>query len=385
MFQTFFTNTIKSGFIKNLLEDSYLPKYTSVHRGDYIVKGVYYCYDCYVIYCTKTGYINPYEDEINADTPIAEYDSLDHYIFGRFTPGLTNKFISRDVYYDSRTHRQLGEYLRHFRDYYGVNLMSLYNCFDYTVIDDIYLTKGDTPYVLEENYSYKVLSVPIKFNRDYTIAIQCTNTVSLLPVIHDGRGLITTSSDTKEYLTDKVILNNPLQQLNMNFNKPHKIHVYNDDTTIQRNEKYLRLLIQLPKNNKSSVVVLEGDYTNEAVANVFDVQTILKNKPYKLNDLLVSNLSLLKSNTEDVYAFSSRLLEYLSNNVIGRLEIYDKNIERVQSALFPDSVSRDKGTWSDSLRVDIYNKYTQDDKINPIYKTDVLGYVDKDIEKYLHC
>ena len=53
--------------------------------------------------------------------------------------GLTKTFKSSGNIYDSRTHNYLGDFLRFLRDYHDVNLMSLYNCFDNKVYNNIYL------------------------------------------------------------------------------------------------------------------------------------------------------------------------------------------------------------------------------------------------------
>ena len=53
-------------------------------------------------------------------------------------PGLTRVLNSPGNAYDSTTHEYLGDYLRFIRDYYGVNLMSLYNCFNNKICNNIY-------------------------------------------------------------------------------------------------------------------------------------------------------------------------------------------------------------------------------------------------------
>ena len=52
--------------------------------------------------------------------------------------GLTRVLSSQGNVYDTATHEYLGEYLRFVRDYYGINLMSLYNCFNNTLCKNIY-------------------------------------------------------------------------------------------------------------------------------------------------------------------------------------------------------------------------------------------------------
>ena len=48
-------------------------------------------------------------------------------------PGLTKTLSSPGRFYDTATHEYLGDYLRFLRDYYDINLMSLYNCFNNTI------------------------------------------------------------------------------------------------------------------------------------------------------------------------------------------------------------------------------------------------------------
>ena len=52
------------------------------------------------------------------------------YNSGKNMPGLTRVLNSTGNVYDAATHEYLGDYLRFLRDYHGINLMSLYNCFN---------------------------------------------------------------------------------------------------------------------------------------------------------------------------------------------------------------------------------------------------------------
>ena len=61
-----------------------------------------------------------------------------YYDSGKKIPGLTRVLSSHGSSYDSATHEYLGDYLRFMRDYYGINLMSLYNCFNDKICNNIY-------------------------------------------------------------------------------------------------------------------------------------------------------------------------------------------------------------------------------------------------------
>lgn len=60
------------------------------------------------------------------------------------------------------------------RDVKGIDLMHLYNCFNYNMVSNLSFEKiGKHQYQIESktNKDYKVIAIPIKFNKTYTIAI----------------------------------------------------------------------------------------------------------------------------------------------------------------------------------------------------------------------
>ena len=61
------------------------------------------------------------------------------YSSDKNTPGLTKTLYSPGRFYDVVTHEYLGEYLRFLRDYHNINLMSLYNCFNNNICNNLYI------------------------------------------------------------------------------------------------------------------------------------------------------------------------------------------------------------------------------------------------------
>lgn len=194
-------------------------------------------------------------------------------------------------------------------------------------------------------------------------------------------------------------------------------------------EKYLYLIIQLPVNNSSSITVLEGDYTNiDYNTNIYNIEKnyyiddglereyinkdkiienilsngtdyIQSNIAYNTtsddalnmvislldesnsnvkNKFLLSDLSLLEINTESVYAFSDRLIEYLLLNVVDSEDSIDNNTIKLQN-IFELFNRKDiaPGVWTNRLRYLIYKDYM----LSENSKIDINGFVDKDIEK----
>lgn len=330
MRQRFFTSTAQTRLIKNILDNTYIPIYDTVQPGDYIIKGCKYIYNISLIRCIKSG-------NLEGD---GEFLTLD-YSFYWGVPKLNHTEKLRDAtgFYDSKVHEWLGRYLRAYRDMVGINLMPFYNCFSgvytsrFTLIPIDYVNKytneGITSSVVgskisvyesEQSYdeysqgteefnakyveqsSYKILQIPIKLNRTYTIAVDCDSTVRVAPAFINHGHLVKVKLGTTELSLTDIIIDNKdeqgiispisIEKTNTVFTKPFTIFINNKNQSIvdgiitkddigityeqllQRYEKYLYLLIQLPRDNTSSVVVLEGDYTNLSTEKIFSLESI---------------------------------------------------------------------------------------------------------------
>ena len=442
MLQQFFTDTLISKFIKALLKNTPLPIFPTVRDGDRIVEGCYYIYVNNIIKCTVSGIIdgNAYSaivaDEdvfvsnellVGSGSQVAQYEVIDHYAFGESYSQITHKFLSKHGYYDSDTHYYLGQYLRCIRDIYNVNLMPFYNCFNYKVVTDCYLSDSNVNgYVTIDNSEYdtaiakryKVIAVPIKFNKVYTVAIDSSNDVTMKSVFYGTNGMLKarTLSGYEDFLSNALIEENgkpTTSYSHMQFSHPivygisSTSFIATSEQTMMEYEKNLHLLIQLPSTNKSSIVILEGDYTNLQSKKVFNAQYITKIPKYKQDELMLSPLTLLMINDGVSYAFSNRLIEYLLDNVITPIDDIFENVERIQlyANQLPNYIKTDEffepyeinqkgyynnllnlyyeghqsGTWDDFLRVFLYRNYMLENENS----RDINGYVDKNVEKYI--
>lgn len=439
MAQTFFTDTLEGKFVKALLRNTPLPIYPSVSQGDYLINGLLYIYKDNIIKCMKTGILSN------------NFRTIAPYRFGEFNCQFTEKYVSKYNYYDSETHEYLGNYLRLYRDTYDIDLMPFYNCFSYKFVDDVSLVKGtDNPkgYILSKNNAFKVAAIPIKFDKTYTIAIDSTSEVLLKSFLYGQIGLLektmpngdtyyatedlndcdvdykvsytsncgSTTNYSPIYLQTSSFKNLITYRINLNtssINDPLKAR-------LKSLEKYLYLFVRLQRDNTSSIVVLEGDYSNEqtgdviynlenvnkAINNIVDsgkfkngeflrsnldsqtssvngfdiaVQLLNKMSANNLNRALLSDLSLLQINTHSTYAFSDRLIEYLLLNVIDSNDSITTNIISAQKLL--DISNREDspiGEWSTALRYRLFKNYMRKENVS---KLDINGFIDKDMEK----
>lgn len=433
MYTKFYSNTILTKYIKGLISNTPLPLIDTVRDGDYIIKGVKYIYKFDVILCTESGYISELKDKhlikeyyINKPNPYKEVvidgvtqyipwenEDWDNYIqseennikfakyqressfrFNEDLPEITERFYSNFQYYDSLTHRMLGKYLRCIRDLYNVNLMPFYNCFSYDVLANISLSEESTNGIENRtNDKYKLLAVPIKFNRTYTIYLDCPTKVLYKSVIYGKMGLVN-KLNSDETLTDELNENLNIK-LSTNFLQPFTYRINNTGRNaklLQSFEDCLYLLIQVPTNNTSSFVVLEGDYTSQSTS-VMDIDYSKHLMPCELDRIYLSKLSLTSLNNKQIYAFSNRLIEYLLGNVITNMDTIDNNVKRVEEYLQEQTrlgnentpgkhniTKNHYGMWNNELRKKLFEFYENKDILKAY---DITGYVDKDIEKEL--
>lgn len=350
-------------------------------------------YDVIIYYCAENNNLGNIilqtlpEDECE----IAEYIKLKDYMFGNEDLEFARTYKSNYKYYDSDTHYHLGNYLRAYRDIYGINLMPLYNCFNYKAIDNFYFqaNNGVVEVHDENNLNHKLLVIPIKFNKKYTIAFDAESQVIMKPVFYNDLGLIKIGgTDTTQYLHDSISGGDRLFS-RLDFKKPFVYEVRTKNKKLLEKEKYLYLIIQASKTNDSSLVVLEGDYTYLGDKTInFQYNKQLNDQ--ELNNYYLSDLSLLTINDHNHYAFADTLIEYLLWQVITPRDEISQNIKKVQEFLLKKSayyrtLYKNRqillGVWDFNTRRLLFEAYKRD-KNNPF--KDFFGYVDRDAEVFVN-
>ena len=281
--------------------------------------------------------------------------------------------------------------------------MPFYNCFSartadikvlngIKVVDELGNIKFKAPFCkMGLESKYKTYIVPIKFNKTYTIEIDSPVEVRICPVIYKDGALV--KDDDGVVYSDKINCKSKILG-NMNFRMPTTFKVKNRDYKLQTLEKDLYLAIQLDASIKTSVVVLEGDYTHSGY-KVYNHEYSSKLTETDKNRLFLSSLSLLQISDGNSYAFSDRLIEYLLLNVVTNQDEISDNIKRVQKYISDDTKKTNyiqvnrysfmpyrgkvTGVWDDNLRAALYDIYMH----NGSNKLDINGFVDRDVEKLI--
>lgn len=400
MFQKFYTDTLGCRYIKSLLANTPIPLFDAVIDGDYLIKNCYYVYKENIIQCTGTGILN------SSSQPTATYEiksSIRNYDIRTH-----RTFESSTNYYDSDTHYHLGRYLRFLLSTTGLNLLPFYNCYNSTYFSDIELSVTNTLKNTEDKNTrdtegaqadvaidrvssskYKVVGVPILFGKSYYVAVDCPTQVIMRACIHDNSGFIKESSFIA---LDKGASSQGVKELRdtlknsgavypyLRFDQPVEFRIDTDNPNAMMLQHNLYLIIQLPANNDSSIVVLEN----------FAKQPRIVCNSDSVRQPSFFNSSLLRGNTRSSYAFSDRLLEYLLGNVVSKEETISQNIEKVQillSRIFSEykrsllNKQHSMGVWDNDIPRLVTSIIDANYKKYELYDQD--GNINKDIDKVI--
>lgn len=357
--------------------------------------------------------------------------------------GLTRTLNSPGGHYDTVTHEYLGEYLRFLRDYHNINLMSLYNCFNDKIYNNVYFnfelnpsTKARAIFDSQDS-SYRIYAIPVKLFSEYTIAIDCDRGIELFCGFYSISTNVSKKAQqlaVKTYVKiGKAMFSQPFVYNKLTWPAADDFdsdgNIRTDTCTrwdVANREKDLKLFIKVPTSCKSSITILEGDYrtfNDVKYAPIGGKLTYLQNHSVlnfnakgdgvDLNDYAfkpISKLQLLAFNTGESYPFADRLIEYLSGSVITPIDEIPDNIKRAQRVMEQNkNYFKIEGLWENKIQNILYDylmnsgpiKVESDKETNkPILVDkrtglhprlghankstlyDVLGYVDKDAEKW---
>lgn len=386
----FENNDLITGYIKEKLRDFNLPKAHVYKNNMPIYKNVIYIKDNNIVMANTTV---KNIDEIND----SNFTVLQPFLANEKILNFTENLKINGTLYDSYTHAYLGDYLRFIRDYYNVDLMSMYNCFGnqspanftYTYNKDGFNINFDT-----SDTAYTLFMLPVKFFSKYLIGINCEVSYEYILGFYDENKQLFTKFDiSKEEDEYNEFIRDTYNKVSASkLSKPYLLDTskFIPSDILYTHENDLKLIIKLPFSIKTAITVVETQ------ANNYD-----NGHPYilcdndRFNEINKSLLYNSKSQLFNIlgttsYPFADRLLEYLLDSAITPLDESYKNIVRVQNKLSRLSVTVDDkdatnsydietlGKWDKSLRAYVY-WYSRDKSQQEKY--DMIGYVDSDIER----
>lgn len=425
--QTFNSTNIITKFIKELVSTTnilnvpvWLPKTPLISQKVYVA-------DKYIVKAKKDSEITYTADKELLSLPSSIHDTeyfeiLEPYIEGEDYVGVTTKCSSNTSTYDADTHYHLGQYLRQLRGLHGIDLMPYYNCWDGSRTDKYRITTksigNDLCSVLADSVStdgYKLLTVPVKLNQQYTLYLNSDTTIKYGFAYYDGTNVISSSGDNILVGNSRVInsstYSEPILIKSPELNDIYRTYPISINNNRYFLEDYLTLFLQVPTDNSTSVVILEGDYClNKLIkpqsikfansANVeysgmtTEVTKVVKfignstNNTLDVDNLITSPSSLTINGVPTTYLFNDRLVEYLLYNVITHIDSLYKNIvyaQRDTSTQLCKNVNGLNyenpvyGEYDSNYRYFIYRLVTETIK-NPSL-IDINGFIDKDSEK----
>ena len=149
--------------------------------------------------------------------------------------------------------------------------------------------------------------------------------------------------------------------------------VHDHSSTINRSEAgKIKINCSVKDTTKGKVWTT---LTNNSIINK---DKIVDDIPFELR----SPLQLLRFNTKKQHPYADKLESYLLGNVISELDDISSDIKRVQQVMSLNGYRFSyEGLWTDGIREIAYD-YIINNHNDFDTNHDVLGYIDKDVEKY---
>jgi hypothetical protein len=294
--------------------------------------------------------------------------------------------------------------------------------------------------------NFRIYAFPVKLFAEYTIAIDSTQGIEMFCGLYkdvlDGSNKCVDLFNKTYLKIAKTMFNQPFvyDKLSSKYwtlerelavNDANETRLIESGDSIARcdlvnREQDLKLFIKIPTSCSSSITVLEGDFsTYNDCRYTPSTKNLLKGQPtrwdYEVNHSVVnlenttkngadfkpiSKLQLLAFNTGESYPFADRLIEYLSGSAIIPIDGIADNIKRAQKVMSQNNhYFKIEGVWETQMQKIIYDYMMTAGPIeydpyagrlvdkrrgshpraglgskSTLY--DILGYVDKDVEKY---
>ena len=350
-------NSLIVGYIKELLHSFNLPM-IPVYTDDTVL----YNDRVYI----KDNYVCKYVD--------GDFKRIMSFAYDVPVLNLTKNMIINSSIYDKYTHTYLGEYLRFLRDYRKLDLMGMYNCFTDEQLSrveykldivknskDMFSEEGD---VIKTKNTFSIntykndflyYSIPIKFNQIYTIGLNCDSGFEVACILYNDVFISSTP--------DELVSQSYMKINGCTMNDPFIFDThFSCAEDLWRKEKDLRMVIKLPRNFRSTITVLEGNFM--PCANVVDgnFTVDIRDGIDHSSEVYWSKNSLLEVGHDDVVPFADRLIEYLLWNVITNIDFIDANIEKVQERIYKGmSLHGVYGIWDEELKKEIYERFLEED------------------------
>lgn len=314
-----------------------------------------------------------------------------------------------------------------------------------------YLSDLSGGYEVVQNSTDRLVAIPVKFGHTYTISVDCSSRIlgRCFFLNHSGNLLLfedeynTNVIDPSFYLEGTIFQNSATRFASPLVYTVPLVENIEDKWLLEQlysHESSLHLVLQLPKTCTSSIAVIEGSFDNiydkhdvdskviasegvtrfigtrenlPAVANEGDVCIVGSNEYFytnkewlHLSDTQTENAmsfdnqlsgayikvvpKLLNYNTGISYAFSDRLVEYLSSNVINSEDKIAGNIRRIQQVMEVrdfqfsryDKQWNTYGSWHSTLSEAIA-RFLQSVDYQSWSKFDQDGNVNRDVEYLL--
>ena len=277
-----------------------------------------------------------------------KFNHVHFYNYGEPLLNYTKKLIIKNNIYDSYTHEYLGDYLRFQRDYLGIDLMPLYNCFSNRECPELYINNRTYNFNTADA-QYKIYMMPIKLFKKYTIAIDSDFPIEVCCGLYGNMQDASAKSNKIIDLTYQKFnccqFSQPVLYDKLSYENLNNLGATLSEISFM--EKNLKLFIKVPISNTSTIVVLEGNYLNwnDSIFVTYKKSTIAF-KGYKL----IGNTDFTNINGGNTFTTGDKVIDLKNGNIYRYEEHKQKNTtskkETTSEFIFESSIWKSTKTTS---------------------------------------
>jgi hypothetical protein len=299
---------------------------------------------------------------------ITKFKYLGAYTYNAYYPNLTTTYRPQELEYTTKAHNHFVRCLDFVSEYFNIDVTALCNRFTSEIYTNVRIHTDKFEFSSLDK-SYTLYKIKVKPWRTYTIALDS-------PV---GVELITTLDSNSEVTDDKCVSASYHKESVARFNNPFKytVNVTTELDVYNRRDLYY-MILKVPANVKSTITILQGDFTEEYVNKLIQKDDDSKETYITVRD----RHQLLTLNDGESYLFSDKLVQYITQRAISTFSSRDDIVALQQyiQEKYPKYYTIEQlGTFEQSLK-DALLRIAND---NHLFDTcyDLLGFYDRDIER----
>lgn len=361
-----------TNFIKERMTVFNLPLIDALALGIPTIPGATYISNgMFVKYLGASPKVYTNSEDLRSDLKdITLFKCLGSYVYNTYYPNLTTTYRPQELEYTTKAHTHFIKCLDFVSEYFNIDVTALCNRFTSEIYTNVKIHTDNFEFSSLDK-SYTLYKIKVKPWRTYTIALDS-------PV---GVELLTTLDSNSEVTNDKCVLDSYQKESVARFNNPfkYKVNISAENLLDIYNKRDLYyMILKVPANVKSTITILQGDFTEEYVRKLIQKDDDSKETYITVRD----RHQLLTLNDGESYLFSDKLTQYITQRAISNFSSREDIValqQYIQEKYPKYYTIGHLGTFEQSLKDALLRVANDNHLFDTCY--DLLGFYDRDIER----